>query len=47
VNCGVGTNVENVAVDHFVTILEEYGEYWVRITGLQTENRTQHVLKTK
>jgi len=23
VNCGVGTNVENVAVDHFVTVLED------------------------
>jgi len=34
VNCGVGTNVQNVVVDHFVTILEEYEEYWVRITGL-------------
>jgi len=30
VNCGVETNVENVAVDHFFTILEEYEEYWVR-----------------
>jgi hypothetical protein len=39
--------MEDVALDRFITILEEYGEYWVRITGLQTENRTPHVMKTK
>jgi hypothetical protein len=47
VNCGLGTNMGHVAVDHFVTILEEYEEYCVRLAGVQTENRSRHAMKTK
>jgi hypothetical protein len=49
VNYGVGTNVEDVAMDHFVydtggvrRVLHK-----IRVPGIQTENRTRRVLKTK
>ena len=44
-NCGVGTNMEDVTVDHFVTVLEEYEEYWVRLVispdGKQNSTRAE------